>query len=376
MMVVGLGISGGLAGRADFRMLYSGGYAIRTGHGDQIYDDSRIAATEGELAGQAGASLPFNHPAYEGLLFAIVSVFSYKKAYWLFCLLNIVLLVMAILLLRPAPEWMGEIRAGLPAAAVAGFLPVGICLIQGQDSILFFFIVAAAYALQESRRDFASGMLLGLGMFRFQLVIPLVVLLCFARKWKLLAGFAMTCAVVGGISLEITQPASWLAYPRYLVAMNSGLQTESQRLAYGINPTQMPNVRGVVQLLLGARVSGTILQILTALLSALLLGWAILKRLPFELLTIVAVLASYHGLIHDSVLLLVPLLTCRNSLPHGSGKRLLMWSLLVACPMLAFVLHLPLALLSFVYLAFLVTMATATGEVVRSLGQPGVVAAH
>src|SRR5215472_4470359 len=126
--VVGVGISGGLAGRADFRMLYSGGYAIRTGHGDQIYDDSRIAATEGELAGQAGASLPFNHPAYEGLLFAIVSVFSYQKAYWLFCLLNTVLLVMAILLLRPAPEWMGEIRAGLPAAAVAGFLPVGICL--------------------------------------------------------------------------------------------------------------------------------------------------------------------------------------------------------------------------------------------------------
>jgi hypothetical protein len=358
VVVLGVGISGGLAGRADFRMLYSGGYSIRTGHGDQIYDDARIAATEAELAGQRGANLPFNHPAYEGLLFALLSILGYKEAYWLFFLLNVVLLLVAMRLLRPAPEWMDQIRAGLPVTAVAGFLPVGICLIQGQDSIVFFFLIAAGYALQKSRRDFAAGMVLGLGMLRFQLVIPLVVLLCFARKWKLLTGFTMTCVAVAAISVAVTEPASWMTYPGYLIAMNSGLQTESQRLAHGIHLTEMPNLRGLVQLLLGARVPGAALQILTVSLSGLLMAWAVLKRLPFELLVVIAVLVSYHGLIHDSVLLLLPLLTCR--IASSQGNRLLAWGTLVASPMLAFVLHLPLALLSIVYLVVLVAVEGVT----------------
>jgi hypothetical protein len=358
VVVVGVGISGGLAGRADFRMLYSGGYSIRTGHGDQIYDDTRIAATETELAGQRGANLPFNHPAYEGLLFALLSILSYKKAYWSFFFLNVVLLLVAIRLLRPAPEWMNGVRAGLPVTAVAGFVPVGICLIQGQDSIVFFFLVAAGYALQKGGRDFAAGLVLGLGMFRFQLMIPLVVLLCFARKWKLLAGFVVTCVAVSAISVAITEPAPWMTYPRYLAAMNSGLQTESQRLAHGIHPTEMPNLRGLVQLLFGARVPGATLQVLTVSLSGLLMAWAVLKRLPFELLVVIAVLVSYHGLIHDSVLLLLPLLTC--GIASSQGKQLLAWGTLVASPMLAFVLHLPLALLSLVYLVFFVVLEAVT----------------
>jgi hypothetical protein len=89
---------------------------------------------------------------------------------------------------------------------------------------------------------------------------------------------------------------------------------------------------------------------------------------------IVAVLVSYHGLIHDSVLLLLPLLTCGITLSPGSGKRLLMWSLLVATPTLTFGLHWPLALLSLVYLAFLVLMADGAGVAISSSGQPEVVA--
>jgi hypothetical protein len=147
-----------------------------------------------------------------------------------------------------------------------------------------------------------------------------------------------------------------MAYPRYLVAMNSGLQNEAQRLAQGIYPSLMPNFRGLIQLLLGARVPGAILQGLTATASVALLAWAAVKRLPMELMVVVMVLVSYHGLIHDSVVMLLPVLTCQIVAAPGYGKRLLVWGALVGTPALAFVLHLPLALLSVVYVAFLVVM--------------------
>jgi len=363
IVVVGLGLSGGLAGRADFRSFYASGYLLRSGHAYQLYDYNQTTATEKEVIGNEGANLPSIHPAYEALLFAALSVASYKRAYWLYFCLNLVLVFVAIRMLQPAPDWMREVHAGFPALAAAGFLPVGICLIQGQDSILFFLIIVGVYALQRKNRDLAAGMLLGLGMFRFQLVIPLVVCLCFARRWKLIAGFAVTCIGVVAISIVITEPAPWTTYPRHLIAMNSGLQTSSARLAHAIYPEKMPNLRGLIYLLLGARVSSVIPQALTALLSALLLGWAIIRRLPFELLVVVAVLVSYHGAIHDSVLLLLPLMACCMPLSDpGFGKRLTMWILLLSSPVLVFVLNLPFAVLCLVYLAFLIVIAEGKSE--------------
>ena len=361
--IVALGLSGGVAGRADFRSFYASGYLLRSGHGDQLYEYDRTAATERQVIGNEGANLPSIHPAYEALIFAALSVVSYKTAYWLYFCLNLVLLYLAIRMLQPTPDWMREVFAGFPEMAAAGFLPVGICLIQGQDSILFLLVIVGAYTLQKNTNDFAAGMILGLGMFRFQLVIPLVVCLCFARRWKLIAGFAATCIGVAAISIAITEPAPWTAYPRHLVAMNSGLQTSSARLAHAIYPEKMPNLRGLIYLLLGARVSANVPQILTAILSVLLLGWAIIKRLPFELLVVVAVLVSYHGLIHDSVLLLLPLLACRMSFSEpGSGKRIIMWILLLTSPILLFVMDIPFSVLCPVYLAFLLVMAQGERE--------------
>jgi hypothetical protein len=43
----------------------------------------------------------------------------------------------------------------------------------------------------------------------------------------------------------------------------------------------MPNLRDLFHFLLDERVSGATLQILTGVTSAALLGWAIVKRLPF-----------------------------------------------------------------------------------------------
>src|SRR6516225_3766119 len=79
--------------KADFRMFYAGGYMVRTGQAPQIYDRQKTDATEEEMAGHGGADLPFNHPAYEALLFAVLSLLPYKAAFGLFSGINLVLLI-------------------------------------------------------------------------------------------------------------------------------------------------------------------------------------------------------------------------------------------------------------------------------------------
>jgi hypothetical protein len=355
----------GTVEQADFRAFYAGGTLVRTGHGDQLYDYEKTAAVESEVAGKVGASLPFIHPAYEGLLFAGLSRLSYRKAFWAFLGINVGLLLLIFRLLMPAAEWIGETWKALPAITVAGFLPVGVCLFHGQDSILFLFLIVVAYRLLNEERDFAAGMVLGLGVFRFQLVLPLVICLCFARRWRLLAGFALTSVGAAVASIVVGGTGSLVGYPRYLLLMGGGLRTEAQRQTLGIWPTGMPNLRGLMELLCGGWLATWATQLVTIMASVAVIGWAIVKRLPFELLVAVAFLVSYHGQTHDAVLLLLPLLKYAIPAVAGGWKRMLSWCLLVASPMVLFAARVPLAVVALVCVVF---VAVGQRESKRVLG--------
>src|SRR5262249_26996797 len=154
------------------------------------------------------------------------------------------------------------------------------------------------------------------GLFRFQIVIPLIVMLFIARRWKLVAGFGLACAAVVAVSLAVTSPAPWLTYPKYLAATSSGMVDETALKPHGILPHLMPSFRGFFFGVAGGWTSRWTLQVLTVLSSVALMVWAGWKRLSFELMVVAAVLVGYHGYIHDSVLLIIPLLNSRIE-----GKR-------------------------------------------------------
>jgi hypothetical protein len=350
-----LGFPGGLDGRADFRMFFAGGSLVRMGRGEQLYNYEKMANVETELAGKAGVNFPFAHPAYEVLPFIALSWLSYRKAYCLFFGINVALLFFSTSLLIPATGWLREIWTWLPVMTVAGFLPVGICILLGQDSILLFTFVTIAYVMMKTAREFAAGVVLGLGMFRFPIILPLVIFFCLARRWKLLAGYATTCVIVVFLSGIIAGPGSALAYP-HLLLHRAGTP---ESVEFGIQPNSMPNLRGLIEFMLGKWVSSHSTQIIIIASSVTLITWAAIKRLPFELWLIVALLVSYHELIHDSVLLLLPLLTLRSETP----RKLLVWCLLLASPALALlVFKIPLTLLAAVYLVFLLVMARGASE--------------
>ncbi len=353
-----LALPGSLAGNADFRSFYAAGHLVRDGRRAQLYDSELAHSAEIQYVGYAGPILPFIHPSYEAALFALLSFFPYKTSFCLFFAINLALLALAFRLLSPPFAWLREAWPLLPAIAVAAFLPVGVCLIHGQDSILLLAILAGAYALDHRRREFAAGLLLGLGLFRFQLLLPLLLLLVFSRKWKFLYGFAASAVAVVAACVLVSGPEIFVAYPKALLAISGGLQTGAQKIAVSVWPETMPNLRGLFYLAFAGRIPHSALQIATLLSSLALLVWAACKRLPMELAVMVAILVSYHGGMHDSVLFLLPMLKLPLPPRFPAQVSLLVWFLLLSGATLATVFHLPHASVALLYFPFLFLFAT------------------
>ena len=75
------------------------------------------------------------------------------------------------------------------------FFPIFANFFQGQDAILLLLVVALAFRAMKLRADFSAGCWMALGLFRFQLVIPLVLVLALWGRRRIALGFISVTAV-------------------------------------------------------------------------------------------------------------------------------------------------------------------------------------
>ena len=162
-------------GHADFRNFYSAGYMVRAGDARSLYSYETEKVYQDRLISQESLALPFIHPAYEALLFVPLSLLPFHAAYFAFLAVNLGLLAICYRLLRSHMRNLAAVWHGLPAAMFL-FLPIAGTLMKGQDSILLLTLITAATLCLGERREFSAGALLALGLFRFQVVIPIAVL--------------------------------------------------------------------------------------------------------------------------------------------------------------------------------------------------------
>jgi uncharacterized membrane protein len=59
------------------------------------------------------------------------------------------------------------------AGLIAAFLPIGVELIQGQDSIILLFLLAGAMLAIERNREILAGALIAVGLFKFTVIVPI-----------------------------------------------------------------------------------------------------------------------------------------------------------------------------------------------------------
>ena len=329
-----------LAGRADFRAMYTAGYMIRTGQSHQLYEYAVQAHLQDVIVGPSDTPLPFNHLAYESLLFAPLSVFTYRTAYFIFLFANICLLAMCFDLFSPWMQNLKKIYGWLPVALFAAFLPIAATLIQGQDSILLLALLTASFVLLQKNRPALAGALAGLGMFKFQLVLPIALMFLLWRRWKFVAGFTAISAMALGLSTWLVGVSQLRTYGRLLSAV--GKTTGHDYLPNVAAPNQMPNLRGLIFGLAHSHLPMHAIQLITAVISAILLIWLARQRTirttPQAALAAItaATLVSYHLNIHDLSVLFIALVYVWNEFALSEVHPAKMHQWMAASATLAF----------------------------------------
>jgi Glycosyltransferase family 87 len=323
------------SGYPDFTIFYTAGKCILQGQGWQLYDLETQFAIQREFASEVkhrDNPLPFNHPPFEALLFAPLARLPYVAAYVVWAVFNIGLILGFWILLRPRLPSLHGFLPALPLLAMFAFFPLIVALLQGQDSVLLLFLYGLAFCALARGRAFVAGVCLGLALFKFQLVLPFVLVLLVRRHWRALAGFIVTAFALLLVSATVVGWSGVMAYPGFVLRMNrSGAQA-------GIYPRDMPNLRGLVAGSLhfeGVPAALLIIALSIALLTLVAHWWRVQPgrqfSLSFSLCLTVTSIASYHLLVHDLSLLILPILLVAEQLVSGeiagSARHLLIASL-------------------------------------------------
>jgi hypothetical protein len=284
-------------GHADFRATYTAGYLLRTGQ--PLYDYGTELQAQNQQISVEPIAMPFIHPAYEALIYAPLSFLGYHAAYWIFFGINVLLLRLLCRILAPELSLLSSIAPALPAATLLAFLPIGASLVQGQDSIILLLIFAIVFArFRGSSNLFISGAIFGLGAFRFQLVLP--ILLCFAiwRRWKFVAGFSLIASACACVSVQL---AGFWPYFRTINGLVSG------PYIHAFQPIEhMPNLHGLIVAIGGGK-QWVVTLSLFVLAFAVVTGIGRNMQQQFSIAITAALLVSYYGLIHDVSILFIPL---------------------------------------------------------------------
>ena len=313
-------------GYPDFTIFYTAGKCIIQGRGRQLYDLETQFAIQREFASEVKRRenpLPFNHPPFEALLFAPLARLPYLTAYLVWALFNIALILGFWSLLRPRLPTLRGLLPAMPLLAMFAFFPLIMALLQGQDSILLLFLYGLAFSALATRHAFVAGLCLGLALFKFQLVLPFVLVLLVRRQWRTVAGFVITAFGLLLVSAAVVGWSGVMAYPGFVLRLSqSGGEA-------GIYPRDMPNLRGLVAGLLhlsGLPATLLIIAVSVALLALVAHCWRVQPErarpghqfvLGFSLCLTVAIITGYHLLVHDLSVLILPILLIAELLVSG-----------------------------------------------------------
>jgi len=347
-------LHGAMQGHADFRQLYAAGYMVRSGHASELFDYAAQKHFQDTLASPEQIALPFIRPAYQALLFAPLSLFPYRVAYFLFLAINAGLLALSYRFLRPWMSNLVEVWEWLPIALLISFLPVGAALMQGQDSILLLALLSGAIAMLKMNSEFWAGILIGSALFKFQIAVPIGFLFLCWKRWQVFGGFAVASSALLMLSVCLTGLAQAKLYILSLFSMSTGLHSASNQLHYHQPTNLMMNLHGLIYGAFEGHLSPLAVVILTVFVSAILtlavarLGLGMLGPDQLVLAIASAILVSFYIFIHDLAVLEIPILvTLNNTVADLEEVRKRHWLMPALCTTL---FAAPALILTYAYL--------------------------
>ncbi|HXH48500.1 MAG TPA: glycosyltransferase family 87 protein [Terriglobia bacterium] len=327
LMLFWLAKDDALKGSADFSIFYTAAKMIQHGQGAQLYDIAAQGRMESALYPKVttrGGTLIYDHPPFEALLYLPLAYVSYATAYIIWLVISILLLLLAVRLLSPCMTEIKAAWAPLPILLFLSSFPVFVGLLQAQDSILLLLIFTLVFISLKKGREFRGGIFLAIALFKFQYAVPFLVPFILWRRWKFFGGFVVSSVVLFLVSLPVAGFRGTLSYATFLLNLLKGVSSHGVQYSLGFLPNTVPNIRGAVEMMAPSVLPQSFQKPIIVLLSGLAVLWVARQwplgrtlsdkafDLGFSLALVTSVLVSYHVLLHDLSLLLLPFVLVLN----------------------------------------------------------------
>jgi hypothetical protein len=331
----------------DFTVFYTAARILRQGRGSDLYAPRTQQLVQQQFAHDSDirrGPLPYIHPPFEALVFLPLTFLPYESAFWLWNAANLGILFAIALLLRQSLLSLRRFSAWTLALASLAFFPIFANFHQGQDAILLLLLVVLGFRALDREKDFAAGCWLGLAVFKYHLIVPLVLILA---VWKIrdakagqkrtgrsfIFGFFTLASAAVLVSLAITGWRGAMQYPSYVWHIVSVP-------GFGNIPfRQLPNIVGLLAGWPHLETLGWPVQIIVLICSAGV--WISVARLravvnskasanlAIACAVVAALLVGYNTNTYDLSLLIVPLAIAADDVDRksqsGDSRRRLLW---------------------------------------------------
>jgi glycosyl transferase family 87 len=251
--------------KTDFSLTYVGAKIVHDRMGSRLYDIS-LQKQVRDATFRHPNPLLFEHPPFEAALLSPLAALSFRTAYFICGLLNASIWLALAFLLRPylpSPrEDLGYVTLWLL------FAPLGVALYQGQSSLIVLSLYAVSFVLLMHSKELAAGVMLGLGLVKFQFILPFVLIFLFRKRWRYVIGVAASGVCLTVLSLAIIGWHGVVQYLGFVLAISKN----PQNLSYG-SAVDMPTIHGFVFAMIGRVVGPITLNLVVAGLSLFLLAW-------------------------------------------------------------------------------------------------------
>ena len=314
---------------SDFMSFYAAGCIFRQGARSGLYDPNVQMSYQQSIFGRVEPTLVYDHPPFEMLVFWPLAYLPYPVAYLLWDSLNLALLAWSLYLVKPYAGNFDTAERLLMAASMV--YPLIATLREGQDSIPLLLAFSVAFVSLKKDNQFAGGCAVGAGLFRFQFVLPFLLVFLVRKRWRVVFG-ALTAGI--GLGLLSLALVGWNGARAYLEL----LLTVTERGRHYVPTIGMPNVRGFVEAAFANRVGHWYVSVLVAVSSLTLLGWAIHRwgkldwdpgkktfDLLFSLSLVVSFLVAYHSFMHNLIVLALPTLLLLDYCAASGRDALSRW---------------------------------------------------
>jgi hypothetical protein len=192
----------------DYPSFYAAGSIVADGDWQDLYDPVRQQTEQVGLIDNEGGYLYFSYPPFVAAVYGLLARAGYQWSFLLNTLLMMLALGGAVTALRP---WLHACGLPFPAVLVIAlaFQPVLTAVAGGQNTAISILLFAIAARLDHDERPFLAGLVAALLLFKPQYGVVVLPLFVVARRWRMLAGWAVGAVTLYAMS-TILMGGGWV----------------------------------------------------------------------------------------------------------------------------------------------------------------------